>query len=112
MSYTGYAQLNLESMFFIGGTDFTLEFTVYNQDGSLADLSGASVAWKMAPYGDSASVLSYAGTITGANTFEVHILGADTLSLDGIFIHQPIVTKAGEDFRSQQGEIVIGEAIR
>lgn len=113
MSYLAYSQINsLDEISFVGGTEYTLEFVVYEQNGSPANLATATCAWKMSPYGEpDGAVLSYAGTVTGANTFEVLIPSADTLILSGKYMHQPIVTDAGKEYRSQQGIITIIPAI-
>ena len=109
MSYLTYAQINsLEEISFIGGTDYTLEFVVYDQSGALGNITGATCTWKMSPYGKNSIVtLSYTGTVTSSTTFTVSIPSADTLSLSGKFVHQPIVTKSGKTYRSQQGIINI-----
>jgi hypothetical protein len=113
MSYLSYAQINsLEEISFIGGSYYTLEFVVYNQNGSPANLSGATCTWKMSPYGNPDIItLSYNGTVTGTNTFEVYLLSADTLALSGKYVHQPLVVESGNSYRSQQGVINITPAI-
>lgn len=113
MTFLSYTQINsLDEISFIGGTYYTLEFTVYNQNGSPANLSGATCSWKMSPYGSPDIItLSYSGTITGTSTFEVYLLSADTLALSGKYVHQPLIVESGKDYRSQQGIINITPAI-
>ena len=104
-----YSTINsLGDVFFIGGSEYILEFKVYNQAGDEANLSGATCSWKMSPFGDPDTVtLTYSGTVTGANIFQVTLLSADTLALSGKYIHQPIVVDGGKSYRSQQGIINI-----
>jgi len=113
MSYNSYAQMNsLEEVSFIAGTYYTLAFTVYDNNGAPANISGATITWKMCPYGKPNVIsLSYGTTITGTSTFEVYILSADTLSLKGKYTHQPIIVDSGKTYRSQQGTITISPAI-
>lgn len=115
MSFIDYADLNsLEKTFFIGGNTYILKFVAYQEDGStLLDLGGATVKWGLCPYGNSDyTSLEKTGTITGTNTFEVELSSADTQSLDGTYIQQPVITAlTGEVYRPAQGVIVILPAI-
>jgi len=111
---TGYSQINaLEEITFIGGTEYTIEFIVREESGAYANLSGSTCSWKMCPYGEPDNViLSYNGNITGSYTFEVTIPSADTLTLSGKFLHQPIIDDGLAEYRSQQGIINISPAIQ
>lgn len=114
MSFTTFSTINsIPEIAFIAGTDYTIEFTVYDATtGSPADLGAATCSWKMSPYGkESVITLSKSGSVTGTSTFEVHLVAADTLSLSGIYVHQPLVIEGGKDYRSQQGIINISPAI-
>ena len=113
MPYTTYAQINsLDEFSFIGGTDQTLEFTVYDQNGIAANLAAATCSWKLAPYGEPESTtLTKSGSVIATNIFQVYIPASDTLALEGKFMHQPIIILAGNEYRSQQGIINISAAI-
>ena len=113
MPNTSYSIINsLEEISFIGGTNYILEFKVYDSAGGEYNLSGATCTWKMALFGSpEVSILSYSGTITGTNIFEIEILSANTKFLSGKFIHQPIIVDSGKEYRSQQGIINITAAI-
>ena len=108
-----YKDINsLEEITFIAGTEYIIYFKVYNQDGTPANLTSSTCTWKMCPYGEPTNVvLEYTGTVTATDTFSVTLLPADTLSLSGKFIHQPIVETSGVTRRSQQGIITIIPAI-
>ena len=106
-----YLTINsLEEISFIGGTEYTLEYVVYDQSGALANITGATCSAIIAEYGSPDALLTYSGTITSSSTFEVVILSADTINLNGKYIHQPIVVESGKTYRSQQGVIDIGLA--
>lgn len=115
MAYISYGELNsLLETSFIAGTDFTMTFTVYAENGiTPLDLGGATITWKLCPYGQPSYVaLSLSGTITGINTFTVAIPHASTISLSGKYIQQPLITDfSGQTFRPAQGTIVILPAI-
>ena len=116
MSYTAYSDINsLDEASFIGGSDFYLDFSVVDSNGSPVSLNGASITWVMSNYGYSDALLtktladdiSITGDVTNG-VFEVHILPADTLSLSGKFSHQAtVVDSAGEEFTPNQGIITI-----
>ena len=110
---SNYSQVNnLEEIVFIGGTEYTIDFIVYDQNGGYGNLSGATCSWKMCPYGEPSNVLlTYSGTVINSYTFRVTILANDTLSLSGKFQHQPIIVDSGKTYRSQQGIINISAAI-
>lgn len=115
MAYISYAELNtLVETSFIGGTDFTMEFEVFDEDGiTPLDLGGATITWKLCPFGQPQYVaLSLSGTITGINTFSVEIPHASTITMSGKYIQQPIVTDfSGQVFRPAQGNVIILPAI-
>jgi hypothetical protein len=115
MPYLLYSQINaLEEIAFIGGTDFTLEFGVFEEDGvTPIDLSGATIKWVLCPYGQSDyNVLTKTGVMTSTNVFEVTLEKVDTQLLSGKYIHQPVVTSfLGKEYRPSQGTILIQPAI-
>jgi hypothetical protein len=110
MSFLSYSSINtLEEFSFVAGTEYTLSFSVVDDNGNSVSLNGGSVVWYLCPYGqtdyDAATVT---GTITGTNTFTVVIPSAATLSLSGKYLQQPQVTDwTGKPFRPSQGVITI-----
>ena len=113
-TYTNYDEINsLEEFSFIGGTDFTIEFTTYQSDGvTPQDIGGATITWMLSPYGENYNVLEISGSITGQYTFEVVIPGESTESFSGKYIQQlKIESFTNELFRPAQGVILIIPAI-
>ena len=109
-----YSDLNnLEEISFIGGTEYTLEFTVYDEDSVAIDISTATIVWNMSYYGQQdVNVITYnlSGgiTITDISEFEVVLDGSDTINLSGKFVHQAVITDFdGTPFVPGQGIITI-----
>ena len=99
---------------FIGSTTQYLTFSVTNPDGSAVDLNGATCTWKLQRYGEfgDVAVLLKTGNITGLNSFQVVLSSADTESLYGKFIQQPVVIDSGgKKFIPAMGIIIIDKAI-
>lgn len=89
---TTFSSINsLGDFSFIGGTTYTLKFTVNDQSGSAIDLSTATCRWKLAQYGTDNVILSKTGSVIATNIFEVLLSSADTSSLSGKYSHQPTV---------------------
>ena len=111
MGFISYQNLNsLEEISFIAGSNFILEFNVYEEDGvTPQNLGGATISWALCPYGEfDYNVLEKTGTITGTNIFEVVLDAIDTLTLAGKYIQQPIITDfSGGVFRPSQGILLI-----
>ena len=109
-TYTKYEQINaLEEFAFIAGTDYTLTFTVYEEDGiTPQDIGGATITWTLSPYGQSYNALEITGAITGVSTFAVSIPASDTETFSGKYIHQITIDSFfGERLRPAQGTILI-----
>ncbi len=115
MSYTSYQTINsLEEAAIMAGGEFTLYFTVYEQDGvNILDISSASAKWVLCPYGNTDyPVLQKTGIVIGAGTFKVELLSEDTLSLSGKYTQQPIIIAFdGTIYRPAQGTILFSPAI-
>lgn len=115
MTFVNYSKLNsLKEFSFIAGTEYTLEFTVWEDDGvTPLDLAGATINWYLCPYGQpDYTALHLTGTITGTSTFKVVIPSASSISLSGKYIHQPVITSfAGSIYRPAQGVILILDGI-
>lgn len=106
----------LEDLTLIGGTDKILTFTVYDETSNLLDLNGGSVTWLLCPYGSfSVNILTIAGVLDPTppvNSFTVTIPAVDTLTLNGKYIQQVVVTDSnGDTFVPAQGNILIYPAI-
>ena len=111
MAYISYQQLNsLPETAFIAGTEFTMNYTIYEEDGvNLVDISGANVRVRLCPYGQTDyCVLDKAGTITGSGTFTVVLDAADTEDLSGKYLQQIYMESfTGVEFRPAQGVLII-----
>jgi hypothetical protein len=109
-TFTNYAQINsLAEFAFIAGTDYTLSFTVYDEDGTTPqDIGGATVTWTLSPYGQNYNVLEITGTITGTSTFDVVIPASSTETLSGKYLQQMTIDSFySQRFRPAQGIILI-----
>ena len=116
---TAYERVNALAEFeIIAGTNFTLEFTSYEEIGGaniLLDLTTSTVSWSASYLGQTGSVIiTKSGTITDAinGEWNVELLKADTENLQGVLIHQPKITDvAGTEFLPAQGIFTIVPAI-
>lgn len=109
-SYVVYSQINsLEEFGFIAGTEYTLTFNIYEDDGvTPLDMSGGTFTWVLSPYGETYSILSLNGTIVDVGIAEVSLSSTDTATLSGKYIQQPIITSfSGEVYRPAQGIVLI-----
>jgi len=109
-TYVLYSQINSLSEFaFIAGTSYTLNFNVYEEDGTTPlDMGGGTFKWVLSPYGQNYSVLELTGTITGIGTAEVEIPSSSTENFSGKYIHQPVIISfSGEEYRPGQGVVLI-----
>jgi len=115
MSFIAYATINcLEETFMIAGTDFTLTFEAFEEDGlTPADLGGATIKWMLCPYGRTTyNILQINGTLTGLSTFDVEISASDTLALSGKYLQQfEVESFFGQKYRPAQGVVLISPAI-
>lgn len=105
-----YLDVNtLEEISFIAGSEYVLEFNVYDEFGSPIDISSSTVTWRMSYYGQpDYAVLDKSGSITDTSKFEVVLLTSDTEDISGKFVHQPIIEDFdGSQFRPAQGVITI-----
>jgi len=111
MTYTSFSTLNALGEFsFIAGSQYTVDFTVYESDGiTPMDLGGATVYWVLAPYGQpDYTIVQITGTVTGTNTFEFDVPSTATENLSGKYIHQPVIVSfGGKVYRPCQGIALI-----
>jgi len=70
-----------------GDRNYYLEFEVKNSDGSIIDITGCTVSFKMQKYGESTLTLDKEGSVPD---------GCGTLGLCQVFIQEELVNKSGE----------------
>lgn len=112
MTYLLHSQLNsLPSFSFIAGTEYYLDYTIYDEDGvTPVDISAGSAKLIIFRYGRPDVVILEKTGVLSVTTgrFDVTLLADDTISLSGKFIQQPVYTDFyGKEFRLGQGEFVI-----
>ena len=94
----------------IAGSNFTMTFNIYDDSGSPLDISSGTAKWTLCPFGQpSYAVLTKTGTIPSGNhyQFSVTLTTADTKSLSGKYIQQPILVDfSSEEYRVAQGVIL------
>jgi len=95
---------------FIAGTEFTFSFEMFENDGTtILDISGGTVSVVVSELGQpETAIITQAGVIDGTNTWYAILASADTESLSGVFVIQPVlVDVAGDTFRPAQGRLII-----
>jgi hypothetical protein len=99
----------LPEIVFIGGTEYSIFFSIFDENGSPIDISSSTCTWRMAYcIQPNLSIVTKTGTITGINQFKVTLFSQDTQSLSGKFVHQAIVSDFdGATYRPAQGIITI-----
>lgn len=113
-TYVLYEQINALGEFqFTAGTDFNLTFTVYDEDGvTLQNIGGATTYVTFSPFGQSYNILQKSGSLIDDYSFEVNLLPADTESLSGKYIVQPVIQSFyGQQYRPSQAIVLINPAI-
>lgn len=104
-------QINdLPEISFIAGNETELNFTIYTSDGNFANLTGATVTWKLAPYGSSVSVLTKNGVVDAtpsSGKFVVTLEYADTSLLSGKYIQQYATANSSNTYLPSQGIVNI-----
>jgi hypothetical protein len=115
-SYDNYRNTDyLDDISFIGGTELTLRFPVYDEDGVPILINGSSMEWRLGIYGqpDGGYVLKKSASGYDASTFKVSLVEADTLTLGSdVYLQQAIITDtAGKLLRPAQGIVIIRKAI-
>lgn len=111
MGQTSYEILNsMPTTEFIAGTEFTLTFEMFEADGTtLLDITGGTVSVVISELGQpETAIITQAGVIDGTNTWYATLASADTESLSGVFVIQPVlVDVSGDNFRPAQGRLII-----
>ena len=98
----------LEEFSFIAGTEYTIEYMVYQADGiNPLDISSTTTKIYICPYGQPNYVfLTKAGVVSGVTTglFTVTLTSVNTSSMSGKYIHQPVIADSADtEFRLAQG---------
>lgn len=103
----------LDDVAFIAGTEFTLEFPIYNSGGGEFQVNGCSMKWALCPYGQpEINLLQKNGVISGSSAFTVTLSKEDTIDLGDIYTQQIEITDiAGKTIRPGQGIVIIKKAI-
>lgn len=103
--------------FMIAGDSEVLEFSVFDTNGSPVDLTGSTITWVLAPYGQldynaceaPGEILDVISPGDIPNKFIVNLATHLTIDLEhGKYIQQPIITDVqGEQKRVAQGILTI-----
>jgi len=100
---------DLPEISFIAGDYKEINFIVYTSGCTLYNLTDATIAWKLAPFGQRTSVLTKNVTSTSpvSGEFKV-VLGADTIGLGGKYNQQYTITdSSGSPHTPSQGIVNI-----
>ena len=102
-----------DDILFIGGSDYPIEFPVYNSSGAQQDLTSYSGTWFLSPYGQpEIPILELPCDMAGNYSFIITIPKSVTLSLSGAYTHQLEITDStGKSTRVGEGTIVIKKGI-
>lgn len=102
---------NLADFSFIAGTEYTLSYTVYQDNGVVPlDISSGTAKLFISPLGQPEYVvLEKNGVISGTpGVFTVTLSLADTQSLSGKYIQQPVIYDfAAKEYRLGQGQFTV-----
>jgi len=123
MAYTSYANINtLEDMEFIAGSTEYIDFTIQNDAGVPIGVTGKTLEWRLAPYGqknfNSVTKTEASGVTTpDLYTKRVTLDPTDTQSLSGKYVQQVIVVETNPDlttttYKPAQGVVTIISAIK
>lgn len=109
----GDSHTTFEDIVFIGGTDYPLEFPIYNSSGNPQKITSYSATWFLSPYGQPDITIAEIPCLAfDEYTFAVTIPKNLTLSLSGAYTHQlEMVLSDGKTIRVAQGTIIIRKAI-
>jgi len=109
MAYALPSINELADIQFIAGTEQELTFLIYTSASATKNITASTCTWEMARYGSGNSILTKTAVVSGSpiNGMVVTLTTADTESLSGKFIHQPVITDGDTSYRPSQGIIQI-----
>lgn len=112
MTYLTYQDIyQFEDFAFIAGTEYTIEYTVYESNGVVpVDISSGTTKLFVSPYGQPDYVAIEKSGVLSVETgvFTITLDTNDTKDLSGKFIQQPVVYDfAGKEYRLAQGVFTI-----
>jgi len=106
---------NLPEITFIAGSNQELEFYVYTSGCAALDISGATITWGLAQFGNPTAILTKSGIISASpvNKFTVYLTHADTATLAAKkYIQQyEILDTSGSTANPSQGLVNITRTI-
>ena len=103
----------LDDVSFIAGTDFMLEFPIYDENGLPENITSSTMNWMLSLYGQPEyAILKKVAVSSGSDVFQVNLSSNDTINLGGVYLQQAeIIDVGGKKFRPSQGIVVIRKAI-
>lgn len=110
MSFSVLTINDLPEFLMTAGEDQELIFNVYDSGCSVINLNSATITWKLAYYGQTTSVVTKGGNISGSpvNQFTVDLIPSDTVNLSGKHVQQyTVVDFSGKTYKPSQGIIYI-----
>lgn len=113
MSYSAYESINsLEEVKFIAGTEYTFEYSLYDENGSPISLAGSTCKLVLCPYGQpEVTTLVKTGAVQTdpTNKYIVVLSSNDTKNISGgKYIQQPLIIDiSGAEVRLAQGVVTI-----
>lgn len=102
-----------EDIVFIGGSDYVIEFSIYDSNGVQKDITSCDARWFLSPYGQPEITISELPCSAYGNyAFIITIPKNVTSLLSGAYTHQIEITLSdGKTVRPAQGTIVVRKAI-
>lgn len=89
LSFSASEIYNLPSVSIRGGSKEQLDFTFYDKERNLLDITGAKVIWTLSEFGYSdITILKKAGVLSSDYSSMITLNANDTRDLEGKFVHQ------------------------
>lgn len=105
--------MNFQHVDLVAGEDRTLTFTAKDGVQGVINLSGATIAWKIARPGSRSANLEKTGSIVSApaGTFTIALTDSDTDGLCGEYVHEAKVTISGVTTSAVRGWFRVRDAV-
>lgn len=89
------------------GTDRTLSLVARDDDGAILNLTGATLAFRLARNAGDSALVSSSGSITSASsgTYTVALTDSQTDDLDGDYFYSVLASISGTDTMCTEGVI-------